>query len=119
MTFIFVSVRFIHTRLNRVCVCLPLCTSTAEHFKYNSCTFISEADSTRIEELIPDEPPNYEAPPGYDEIVKVASGQSLDAGVAGCSTRLDNDARGGRARGRAKNKSRRRAKSTPGISSSG
>jgi hypothetical protein len=80
---------------------------------------ISEADSARIEELIPDEPPIYEAPPGYDEIVKVASRQSLDAGVAGCSSRPDAEARGGRARGRGKNKSRRRAKSTPGISSTG
>ncbi|XP_059489398.1 uncharacterized protein LOC132204719 isoform X2 [Neocloeon triangulifer] len=67
-------------------------------------------------ELPLDEPPTYEAPPGYDEIIKVVARRSLElAGPSGPSR--GNDGRG-RSRNKNKLRGRRRAKSTPGIPTS-
>ncbi|XP_065341759.1 uncharacterized protein LOC135940691 isoform X2 [Cloeon dipterum] len=83
----------------------------------NRLRTISELlDSASIEpELAPDEPPTYEAPPGYDEIIKVVSRRSLElAGPSGVPSSAEGR---GRTRNKSKSRGRRRAKSTPGIPS--
>jgi hypothetical protein len=78
-------------------------------------------DNARIDDTAPDEPPTYEAPPDYDEVIKVGSSQP-PAGTAGAMASSSagpsvRSALSSRRRGKNKGsrQERRRAKSSPGV----
>lgn len=69
-------------------------------------TLVNLADGARIDDVstvTPDDPPVYEAPPNYDEVIKL--GMDDETAVGGGSTR--------RKRRRTSNRNRQRSRSTP------
>ncbi|KAF4533110.1 hypothetical protein B566_EDAN003830 [Ephemera danica] len=79
------------------------------------------SNSARIEEIVPDEPPTYEAPPDYDEVIKVGSSLppagtagAVASGSAGPSVRSALPGRR-KTKNKGNKQERRRAKSSPGV----